>query len=130
MEEKILAQLNTVRREAGLPLVRLDAELSRGCRSHACYLARNAINPLTHGMAIHKEDASLPGATPEGVRAANKAVIAVLLDPGTCLENWMATLYHRIPLLAPNLQRIGFGHARMEGRKWVCVLDTGNGRAK
>ena len=40
----------------------------------------------------------------------------------------MATLYHRLPILRPDLERIGFGHARIQGHKWACVLDTGNGR--
>jgi len=53
---------------------------------------------------------------------------AVVLDPRTCVEGWMATLYHRIPILAPNLERVGFGHASMSSRKWAGVLDTGNGR--
>jgi len=70
----------------------------------------------------------LPGATPEGARAAKESVIATLLDPQICVENWMATLYHRVPVLTANLERVGFGYARMNGRKWVCVLDTGNGR--
>ncbi len=52
-----------------------------------------------------------------------------MLDPQGCVENWMATLYHRIPLLQPDLERIGFGHARIGDHKWACVLDTGNGRA-
>lgn len=130
IEEKILARVNAVRKTAGLSQVRLDAALSRGCRAHARYLALNAINPRTHGMAVHKEDAALLGATPQGARAADKSVIAVLLDPRTCVDDWMATLYHRIPILAPDLERIGFGHADMGGRKWACVLDTGNGRSK
>jgi hypothetical protein len=78
---------------------------------------------------MHRQEANLPGASPEGARAAKESVIAVVLDPQTCVENWMATLYHRIPILTPNLERIGFGHSRVQGHKWVCVLDCGNGRA-
>jgi uncharacterized protein YkwD len=128
LEEKILARVNSVRKATGLPPVRLDAELSSGCQSHARYLARNYQRPEVVGMGLHRQDADLPGATPHGARAAKGSVIAVILDPQTCVENWMATLYHRIPILAPNLERIGFGHARIQGHKWVCVLDTGNGR--
>jgi uncharacterized protein YkwD len=128
LEEKITAQVNAVRKTAGLQPVHLDAELSRGCQSHARYLARNHRRPEILGMSMHRQDADLPGASPEGARAAKESVIAVVLDPQTCIENWMATLYHRIPILTPNLERIGFGHARIQGHKWVCVLDTGNGR--
>jgi uncharacterized protein YkwD len=129
LEEKIVARVNATRKAAGLSLVRLDAELSRGCQLHAKYLARNHRRPEVQGMGMHRQYPDLPGASPEGARAAKGAVIAVVLDPQTCIENWMATLYHRIPILTPNLERIGFGHARIEGHKWVCVLDTGNGRA-
>jgi len=128
LDEKILARVNALRKAAGLSSVRLDAALSRGCQSHARYLSLNAKRPAGNGLAVHREDADLPGATPEGGQAAEKSVIAVVLDPQTCVDGWMATLYHRIPILTPNLERIGFGHARIGGRKWACVLDTGNGR--
>jgi uncharacterized protein YkwD len=128
LEAKIVARVNAVRQAAGLSLVRLDTELSRGCQAHARYLALNENRPDGQGLAVHRENAELPGATPEGARAAKESVIATLLDPPSCVEGWMATLYHRIPVLAPNVERVGFGHARMAGRKWVCVLDMGNGR--
>jgi uncharacterized protein YkwD len=129
LEERVLARMNEVRKFAGLRPVRLDSDLSHGCQLHARYLSLNANKAAAAGMAVHQEDESLSGATPEGARAAKMAVIAVLLDPQSCVDGWMATLYHRIPILAPNLERVGFGHARMGGRKWVCVLDTGNGRS-
>jgi uncharacterized protein YkwD len=125
----ILQRLNAVRQTAGLAPVELDDDLSKGCQAHARYLARNARSPVIRGMGIHKEDPSLPGATAEGARAGHAAVIAILLDPPSVVEGWMATLYHRIPLLTPDLQRVGFGHARMDGPKWACVLDTRNGKA-
>ncbi len=128
LEEKILARVNAVRKLAGVPPVRLDSDLSHGCQLHARYLSIHSKTAAAAGMAVHQEDASLSGATPEGARAARMAVIAVLLDPQSCVDSWMATLYHRIPILAPELERVGFGHARMGGRKWVCVFDTGNGK--
>lgn len=129
LDERLLARVNALRKAAGLSTVRLDAELSRGCQAHARYLSLNARHASGQGMAVHREDDTLPGAAPEGARAAKGAVIAVVLDPVTCVDGWMSTLYHRIPMLAPNLERIGFGHARVGARKWACVLDTVNGRA-
>jgi uncharacterized protein YkwD len=130
LDEKIVALVNAVRKAAGLPLVRLDTELSRACQSHARYLALNHHRPAAQGMGVHRQDADLPGASPEGARAAKESVVAVILNPQMCVEYWMATLYHRIPLLRPDLERIGFGHAPIQGHnKWACVLDTGNGRA-
>lgn len=129
LDAKMLARVNAARKAAGLKPVRLDAELSRGCQSHARYLSLNQNRPAAQGLAVHHEDADLPGATPEGARAAKESVIAVLLDPQTCVDGWMATLYHRVPIMTPDLERVGFGHARLNGQKWACVLDTGNGRA-
>jgi uncharacterized protein YkwD/DNA-directed RNA polymerase subunit RPC12/RpoP len=129
LPEKIVAKLNAVRKAAGLKAVRLDPELSQGCQSHARYLALNHQRSVAQGMNVHREDADLPGASAEGAKAAKESVIAVLLDPQSCVENWMATLYHRAPLLEPSVERVGFGHAQINGHKWACVLDIGNGRA-
>jgi uncharacterized protein YkwD len=129
LDDKILVQVNAVRKEAGLSPVRLDAALSRGCQAHARYLALNHPRSSALSMSVHRQNADLPGASPEGAKAAKGSDIAVVLDPQNCVENWMATLYHRLPILTPNLERIGFGHARVHGPKWVCVLDVVNGRA-
>jgi uncharacterized protein YkwD len=129
LDEQILARVNAVRKNAGLRPVRFDADLSHACQAHAHYLALNSRHPATQGMGVHRQLADLPGASPAGAKAAKESVIAVLLDPRMCVEGWMATLYHRIPILTPNLERIGFSHAQIEGHKWVCVLDTGNGRS-
>jgi uncharacterized protein YkwD len=130
LEERLMAQLNAARKAAGLNMVRLDEELSRGCQSHARYLVLNQKRAEGQGLAMHRENPDLPGATPEGARAAKESVIAVVLDPQSCVEGWLATLYHRIPALAPNVKRIGFAHARLDGRKWVCILDMDNGRSR
>jgi uncharacterized protein YkwD/DNA-directed RNA polymerase subunit RPC12/RpoP len=128
LDEMIVARVNAVRKTAGLKPVRLDAVLSRACQSHARYLALHFQRSAGRGMNVHQQDADLPGASPEGAKAAEKSVIAIVLDPQTCVENWMATLYHRLPILTPDLERVGFGIARVNGHKWACVLDTGNGR--
>ena len=99
------------RKAAGLQPVRLNAALSRGCQLHAQYLKLNAKSPAGNGLAVHHEDANLPGTTPEDA-GGQKSVIAAVLNPQTCVEDWMATLYHRIPILTPNLGAgQGFGRA-------------------
>ncbi|HZT80735.1 MAG TPA: hypothetical protein VFA26_10950 [Gemmataceae bacterium] len=40
---------------------------------------------------------------------------------------WEATFYHRLPLLKPDVRRIGFGHARRPGGGCVTVLDAKTG---
>jgi uncharacterized protein YkwD len=127
----MLERLNRVRRQAELPPVELDDDLSRGCRLHAKYLALNARHPKVLGMGAHDEHADLPGFTPEGARAGKASDIAMGdQDPIDALEGWMATLYHRVPLLEPKLSKVGFGCARGDKLGWVTVLDVANGRDK
>jgi uncharacterized protein YkwD len=124
----LLGRVNEVRKLAGLPAVTLDASLSKGCQSHADYVALNVDNPKVKGLGVHDEVPSLPGATPEGAKAGEAAVIAVISDPTDSVDGWMATLYHRIPLLDPRLERIGYGQAIHPVRGWVTVLDATRGR--
>lgn len=128
---KALARLNTYRAEAGQPPVTLDPELSRGCLAHARYLAVNAGHPATVGLGAHDEDPKLPGFSEEGRKAGKVADIAIGdYDPLEGLDAWMATLYHRVPLLEPHLKTIGFGCARGRRLGWIAVLDVGSGRPR
>jgi uncharacterized protein YkwD len=125
----ILKAINTSRETAGLPPVELDAALSRGCLRHARYVVRNFDHPSVQGLGVHDEDPKLPGYTPEGRKAAQAAVIASLDPPQESVEWWMASFYHRIPILDPDLKRVGFGFALQPDHNWITVLDTGSGKA-
>jgi uncharacterized protein YkwD len=126
---RLVEAVNVYRRRAGLAPVRLDPELSRGCVAHAEYLARNVDQPATQGLGGHEEDAALPGYSEEGRRAGKSAVIAIGgVDPVRAVDGWMATLYHRTPLLNPRLERVGLGCARSGGLDWVTVLDVIHGK--
>jgi uncharacterized protein YkwD len=126
----VVAQLNAARRAAGLGPVALDLELSRGCFAHARYLALHAGHPSTQGLGMHNEDAKLPGHTPEGQRAGRDSVIASGVPPSASVDDWMATLYHRVPLLRPDLGRIGFGFTRGGSNGWINVLNANTGRGR
>jgi uncharacterized protein YkwD len=127
---KAVDLVNAYRRQAGLAAVRLDAALSRGCSAHAAYVARNIDHPSTQGLGGHEERPDLPGFTEAGRRAGRAAVIAMGdHDPLLAVRGWMATLYHRLPLLQPGLRRVGFGMARSaDGHGWVTVLDVHSGK--
>ncbi|MEI7684358.1 MAG: CAP domain-containing protein, partial [Planctomycetota bacterium] len=128
---KMLARLNNIRRQAGVPEVKLDEEISKGCRSHAKYLVVNARRPEIQGMGAHFEDDKLPGFSPEGLQAAKASVIAIGdYEPPDALDGWMATLYHRVALLEPGLSRVGFGCARGTRLGWITVLDFATGRER
>jgi uncharacterized protein YkwD len=124
----LLRQLNDVRRSAGLEVVELDAKLSKGCQQHARYVSMNFGKPALQGLGIHEENTSLPGATPEGKAAGKGSVIATLADPVDSIDGWIATLYHRIPLLDPKLKRVGYGQSTLSNGNWVTVFNSGSGR--
>jgi uncharacterized protein YkwD len=129
--QQVLDRVNQIRKTAGLTPVTLDPDLHRGCRNHARYLVLNAGHPATAGLGAHDEDLSLPGATPEGKDAGKKSVIALGdHDPRDAVEGWMATLYHRIPILEPNLKQVGFGLARGERLGWITVLNLMSGKSR
>ena len=57
-----------------------------------------------------------------------RAVIAIISEPADSVAGWMATLYHRLPILDPELKRVGYGQTQHTSRGWITVLDTGNGK--
>jgi hypothetical protein len=124
------ARVNLYRRLAGLPPVSLDEDLSRGCRLHARYLLTNLDHPATRGLGMHNEDAKLPGYTPEGKATGGESVIAAGMPPVASIDDWMATFYHRVPLLEPELGRIGFGMVRGGPVGWFVVLNASSGRGR
>ncbi len=120
--------LNAYRRTAGLAPVTLDEERSKGCRLHANYLARNIDQPAAQGLGMHDEDASLPGATAEGRRAGRASVVAREPDAGAAVDGWIDTLFHRAPLLNPDLKAVGYACVRLPDRGYVCVMDAEPGK--
>jgi uncharacterized protein YkwD len=124
----LVDRVNRVRALAGLGKVTLDAGISKGCGLHARYVALNIDHPRVQGLGIHDEDLTLPGATPAGKKAGKASVIAIITNPMDSVDSWIATLYHRIPLLDPRLKRLGYGQAQHPTRGWVTVLDSSSGR--
>jgi uncharacterized protein YkwD len=129
--QKALAKVNHYRAQAGLKPVVLDDQLGRGCLAHARYMAINEGHPALQGLKAHDEDLSLPGASKEGDAAGKASDIATGdYEPTDAVDAWMATLYHRVPILEPNLHSIGFGCARGRRFGWVTVMNVGTGRDK
>jgi uncharacterized protein YkwD len=110
--QQAVDRLNEYRRIAGVPPVELDARLTRGCQAHARYLAVNAGHPSAQGLGAHEERPGLAGYSEEGRDAGTSSDIAWRRSPAAGVDACMATLYHRIPMLRPNLRRIGIGFER------------------
>lgn len=127
-QREALAHLNAVRRAAlarelvtKYHDVTLDEDLSDGARRHALYLDRNPAQKAQWPEA-HEEFPDHEGYTVEGARAAANSVIAPGVRGATeAIDAWMATFYHRLPLIEPNLIRIGFALER-----GTAVCDSGS----
>jgi hypothetical protein len=112
---ELLTELNAVRRVAirslpdgREPSVSVDRDLSAGARLHSLYLAKNPHQAAAWPDA-HEEYPDKEGFTTEGALAGTRGVIA----PGSssakdAVDAWMGTFYHRLPLLDPGLQRVGW----------------------
>ena len=126
LETRATDLLNRLRRSARpasgpeLEAVRPFPDLSLGARAHARYLE---LNPERLGLwpAAYEEDLRQDGYSAAGAWAGRHAVIHRASDPETALSDWMATFYHRLPLLHPGLFGVGVGSAGD-----VLVLDTGS----
>lgn len=123
-----LDALNNYRAMAGLAAVRSKPEFSRGAALHSRYIARNYADQIRHqvnlGGAMHHEDPSKPGFTTEGAAAGMAGDVDEMYDPdGTArvswaIDDWMVGPFHRLSLLDPRLQSVGYGDYCDSG---VCI---------
>lgn len=123
-EEELRAALAAVRLKAlpaalKLAPVELDSSLSPGCRAHADYLSQN-LAQATHWPELHAEYPDKPGFSSAGAWAGAHALVgAAGASARDTLDGWLATYYHRLPLLDPGLLRVGYG-----ANKQFLVFDT------
>jgi len=123
--QDVLVLLNQYRLKAGVPQVRLNSLLSRGCDLHALYLSKNPWK----GLGGHEEDPLGAGFTEEGARAGKRSVISPFAPHETPLEamdSLIATLYHRISVLHPQLVEVGIGWAFRKDGIGHLVIDVGS----
>lgn len=117
-----LWRLNCHRRLADLPEVRLDPALSGAAQAHADYMF--ATGQYAHG----ESDTTHPGWTGETAQQRAAAAgydldtvesrLAEVIgfrtdgaDAAFAVDNWINTVYHREPLLVPELLHVGVGEA-------------------
>ena len=129
----VLKTLNAYRHAAGLGLVSVDPASSSGCAAHAGYLVRNRQQGSVYGLEAHNELPGMPGYTEEGARAGSSSVIQQIIGPAAgfwqagAVDSWMGTLYHRLPLLRPDLKKVGIGYAATNRQFHVIVLGNFGG---
>jgi len=119
--QRALEAVNRVRASAGLAPVALDSRLSAAALSHSYYWLFNNASPAVAKLGIHRETAGTPGFT--GVRAADRALafdysagpvgedITHRGSADAAVGDWVNSVYHRIPILRPDLRAIGYADA-------------------
>jgi uncharacterized protein YkwD len=104
-----VALLNRHRELIGVPPVVVDKGLHSAAAKHAAYLYANFNTDATVGLKAHKETPGVRGYSPEGARAGGSSVIAYRKSPVGAINVWLATYYHRMPLISAKVDRIGYG---------------------
>src|SRR5262245_52921739 len=113
-DQQALRLVNAYRAAVGLPAVKLDGKLSKGCMEHAEYMRQNRDTEAMVGLNAHKQRANLPGASAAGAECAKAAdLFPGVANLEVAIAGWMAGLYHRRPILSPTLERIGVGYAAL-----------------
>ena len=111
------------RATVGLPAVALDTKLSKGCMEHARYMLLNKDTDAITGLNAHQQRANLRGASAAGAACGKAADLFFgVSDLEVAVDGWMATLYHRRPILSPTLERIGVGYAKLRDGSYMAAL--------
>ena len=118
-----LGVVNATRAQAGLPPVQLDPHLTDSAMSHAFYWLFNNATPAVAGLGIHQETPGLPGfsGTGPGQRAvawgySTERTAEDITHRGTPtagVSDWVNSVFHRFPILRPDLVAIGYGQAEV-----------------
>jgi uncharacterized protein YkwD len=136
-ESEWLRTLNDYRAMAGLGLVREDPSFSASDFAHARYLVKNAGSPreaMAMGAEVHNEKPGKPWYSEAGLRAARSGDIDQWWGmgrtkhppPGWAIDHWVASTWHRLALLNPRLNNVGYGEF-CESGACAAVLDVING---
>jgi len=133
-QQVALDTLNGYRKKAGLSMVALDDRVTLGAASHDYWWLFNLSLPEAKGLGIHREVAGTPGFT--GVQMVDRARhfgypggtmtedITHAGDPASAIAQWVDSVFHRFPLMVPQLTVVGFADAFGAGLP-IETLDMG-----
>jgi uncharacterized protein YkwD len=114
--DKMLHLLNQTRRNHGLPVFRLNRDLSHFAWQHSKRMSER--NRCFHTVDLYGAVRSYsPSTWGENVGAAGTLRRVRTL--------WMGSSGHRANLLKPAFRRIGIGVVRARGRVWVTAIFYG-----
>lgn len=117
-----LEEVNRVRAAAGLTAVALDDRLSQSAASHAYYWLFNNASATVANLGIHREVLGLPGFIGVLPLDRDRAYgyvrsgsvgedITHRGEPRAAVDDWVNSVFHRFPILRPDLAAIGYGDA-------------------
>ena len=128
-----LERANQYRAAVDLPLLVNHEAIIAAATAHCEYYVNNAA-PYDGGLSPHEEQEGLPGFT--GVQFSDRMdaaaydglpmfeVMAFINEPARSVDEWMATLYHRIPFVVPQTLEMGYGAAQV-GMRECDTIDFG-----
>ena len=132
-----LARVNMYRAMDHLPPIANDPSLSEGAQDHAIYLIRNLARRVRDGSAssadISSESPKKPLYTSRGRNVAPHCEVDFELgehqSQDAAIDRWVQGPYHRMLLLNPSLQRMGYGYYC---EKALCaqIVDVEDGIAR
>ena len=136
VEQQALDRLNYYRGIAGAPSLQLHPALVTAAQNHVTYLSLNSNDEAATVYWPHGEVEGKPGYTGRwsGDRAvatgypwsAGWEVISFDNDPVVGVDNLVATVFHRVTMLDPYMEYMGYGHGPV-GAGGADVIDFGHG---
>jgi len=135
-EQQALDRLNYYRSLAGSSLLQLHLALVMSAQNHANYYLRNIDDSSAWPYGYHTEAVGKPGYTGQwpGDRAvaagypwtAGWEAMSFDDDPSLGVDQLIATVFHRVGMLDPYMEYMGYGHGRSTMAR-VDVMDFGHG---
>jgi len=117
-----LEDLNGLRAHVGAAPVTMDGAINAAASAHCAFYVQHHTQYQATNLSPHSEDPSF-GAGFTGVSFADRMqaagftgpasteTMAFVASPKDAMQGWLATVYHRLPLLDPRTVAFGYGLA-------------------
>jgi len=134
---RALTHINELRQALGVRVVPMHPALNRAAQNHADYFMANYPDSMANAHGEQNGWEGFTGANPwDRARAAGYAGSNVGEDmafgagPEGSVDMWYDSVYHRIPIVRPDVKEVGFGHGRQVEVLAVSMGGgTGGGRS-
>jgi uncharacterized protein YkwD len=132
-----LKAVNDYRLLVGLSCIDENEIINKAAQAHAEYYVLHYNDYQKSGLSPHQENSAwADGFTGENFwnrmshfgysGAGGWEIIAFVNNPSKAVDEWMETLYHRLPIIHPYAKEFGYGNAG-KGMIKIDVMDFGQG---